>query len=205
MDLEQPVRIDPARKDDIGGVAELLNLRPPSYWMRMLSDDGLRAFLEYSTSSPRSTLLVARPQGEPAPAGYVFAISDPRRFWAGFALRSPALARDILYHRLRRSLELRREARRRAPASALPAFAWSPSHPRVARILGLYVRREHRRKGIAMKLYFSLFETLKRTGGIKVEEYMGPDYPQYAGRFPDACGWRIQPCSSGGYKISKEL
>jgi GNAT superfamily N-acetyltransferase len=108
-----------------------------------------------------------------------------------------------------RLLALRRDARARALAgdavAGLPAFSWSPSHRGIARIIGLYVRKEHRRKGIAMELYFKLFDALKENVCFRVEEYMGPDYPQFAGKFPEVCGWQLQQVRSGGYKLSKRL
>lgn len=71
------------------------------------------------------------------------------------------------------------------PARAsLPQFRWSPSAPDAARILGLFVRPDHRRKGLALALYSRLFETLRAAGAATVEEYMGEDYPQYAGKSP---------------------
>jgi GNAT superfamily N-acetyltransferase len=204
---ESSVHLGPVKREEIDGVIELLYLRPPAFWMRKVSIVRLRIFLEYAIKSSRCVLLVARSPGEGVPAGYVLAVFDPRRFWIGFALGNPAVACSIAFHRLLRLLALRREIRAQAGGvtAGLPAFSWSPSQPDVARIIGLYVRKEHRRKGIAMNLYFKLFDALKEKGCAKVEEYMGPDYPQYAGKFPDVCGWRLQQCDSGGYKISKSL
>jgi GNAT superfamily N-acetyltransferase len=201
------VSIGPATHADIDGIIELLYLRPPAFWMRKISIDHLRTFMGYAIKSPRSVLLLARSPGESVPAGYVFAVFDPRWFWIGFAVGNPPIACSIAFHRLLRLLALRREIRAQAGGvtAGLPAFSWSPSRPDAARIIGLYVRKEHRRKGIAMDLYFKLFDALKEKACAKVEEYMGPDYPQYAGTFPEVCGWRLQPCDSGGYKISKSL
>jgi hypothetical protein len=184
-------------------------LRPPSFWMRKISSADLRTFLRYAVESPRSVIMLARPSGEELPAGYVFAIFDPKWFWIRFAFQNPGIMRSILFHRLMRRYEIRQEIRRNASEAAVtarfPEFSWSPGHRGIARILGLYVRKEHRRKGIAMDLYFKLFDVLKEGGGFKVEEYMGPDYPEYAGKFPQVCGWQLEQCSSGGYKISKSL
>jgi GNAT superfamily N-acetyltransferase len=201
--------ISPATLDETGGIIELLHLRPPAYWMRSMSDAELRTFVRFALASPRSVLLLARAPGDPVPAGYVFAVFDPRWFWASFAVKHSSITRSIVVRRALRLLELRREIKVRAlagdSAAGLPPFSWSPSHRGIARIIGLYVRKEHRRKGIAMSLYFKLFDALKEKECFSVEEYMGPDYPQFAGKFPEVCGWRLQQCSSGGYKISKNL
>jgi GNAT superfamily N-acetyltransferase len=199
--------IGPAMHEEIGDLISLLYLRPPAFWMRKISAARLRRFLIYAVESRRAVLLLARAPRRNTPAGYVFAIFDPKWFWIGFVFRNPVLALSILLHRLMRLFELRRVLRDRASAgdalAGLPEFSWSPSRPGSARIVGLYVREEHRRKGIAMELYFKLFDALKEKGCSRVEEYMGPDYPQYAGKFPEVCGWQLQQCSSGGYKISK--
>ena len=204
-----PVHFGPATAAEIGGIIELLKLRPPCFWMTKISAADLRTFLRYALESPRSVIMLARPKGEELPAGYVFAIFDPKWFWINFAFQNPGIMRSILFHRLMRRYEIRQEIRKNAregvSTARFPEFSWSPGHRGIARILGLYVRKEHRRKGIAMDLYFKLFDVLREGGGFKVEEYMGPDYPQYAGRFPQVCGWQLEQCSSGGYKISKSL
>ena len=89
--------------------------------------------------------------------------------------------------------------------AALPPFAWAPSARSAARVIGLFVRPEHRHKGVALSLYSGLFDALKAKGVALVEEYMGPDYAQYAGTFPEASGWRLQQCRCRGYKLAKEL
>ena len=195
--------IGPAGSDEIDAIIELLKLMPPTSWIMKLSRPALTRFLGYSIKSRRAVLLLARSRDEIRPAGYVFAISDPRWFWIDFAARHPADALAILFHRSRRIFAQRRAAS--AHASGLPAFAWSESSPRTARILGLCVYPDQRRRGIAMNLYFKLFDALRELGCTKVEEYMGPNYPQYAGKFPEVCGWQLQPCSRGGYKITKAL
>jgi hypothetical protein len=206
---DSAVQIAPAALEEIEGLIELLYLRPPAFWMRKVSRDRLKTFLKYALESSRAFTLLARAPGESSPAGYVFAITDARRFWTGFALGSPGIALAILFHRLVRLLDLRRQIKDRADlgdaTAGLPAFSWSHSRRDNARIIGLYVRKEHRRKGIAMDLYFKLFDALKGRSCSKVEEYMGADYPQFAGKFPEVCGWRLQQCSSGGYKLSKSL
>ena len=203
------IEISPASAAELGGLKTLLGMRWPSYWMRKVPESSLDAFLQYAVESARSVILLARAAGDRMPVGYVFATLDPRWFWTGFALRNPLTTHAIVAVRLLRRLELKRKRgqvhKQGDGASGLPDFAWTPSAPTVARILGLYVRHDHRRKGIAMGLYFKLFEALKAKGVRRVEEYMGPDYPRYAGRFPEACGWSLQRCSSGGYKISKQL
>lgn len=203
------IEIGPATALELGGLKTLLGLRWPSYWMKKVPDSSLDAFLQYAVDSARSVILLARAAGDRLPAGYVFATLDPRWFWTGFAVRNPLTTHAIVAARLMRRLELKRRRQRLQKqgdgASGLPDFSWTPSAPSVARVLGLYVRQEHRRKGVAMALYFELFEALKAKGVSRVEEYMGPDYPQYAGKFPQTCGWSLQKCSSGGYKISKEL
>jgi GNAT superfamily N-acetyltransferase len=206
---ESAVPVGPATLEEIDGIIQLLYLRPPAFWMRGVSIGRLRTFLNYAIRSPRSVILLARAPAEDVPAGYVFAVFDPKWFWIGFALQYPAITLSILFLRLMRLLHLRREIRTRASAgdavAGLPAFSWSPSHRGIARIIGLYVRKEHRRKGIAMDLYFKLFDALKEKVCFRVEEYMGPDYPQFAGKFPEVCGWQLQQCSSGGYKLNKNL
>jgi GNAT superfamily N-acetyltransferase len=207
--MNPETRQEPATLDDMDGIIELLYLRPPAFWMRKISRSDLKTFLKYALASPRAFFLLARAPGEDNPAGYVFAIVDAKRFWAGLAFADPGLTLSIMLHRLVRLLDLHRETKHRAEAgdaiAYLPAFTWSPSHRGIARIIGLYVRKEHRRKGIAMELYFKLFDVLKENDCFKVEEYMGPDYPQFAGKFPEVCGWRLQQCSSGGYKLDKSL
>ena len=200
------MQIEPATPEDLDGVVELLNARPPAFWMRNVSDADLRTFLRYAVASDRAVLLLAR-TADSGSAGYVFAVLDPRRFWLGFALRNQGLARKIMFYRLRRILERRRDLTRREheDAGGLPLFSWAPSRPDNARIIGLYVRKEQRRKGIAMELYLKLFAALKEKGGRRVEEYMGADYPQFAGKFPEVCGWLLQKCRCGGYKLSKTL
>ena len=150
------VRIGTATREEIGWIAELLKERAPAFWMRRVPQADLRSFLKYAVESHRCALLLARPAGEPAPVGYVFAVLDARGFWLGFALKNPVIAQKIFFHRLRRNLERSQETARRESAGgdedALPSFAWSPSHPTAARIIGLHVSKEHRRKGIATRL-----------------------------------------------------
>ncbi len=199
--------VEAATRDDVGGLIELLNARPPAFWMRKVGDEDLRKFLRSAVQSPRCVLLAARAPGEAVPAGYIFAVLDTRRFWSGFVLRNPALALKISVHRARRLRERRREIDGRAggDAAALPPFAWAPSARSAARVIGLFVRPEHRHKGVALSLYSGLFDALKAKGVALVEEYMGPDYAQYAGTFPEASGWRLQQCRCRGYKLAKEL
>lgn len=201
--------IGAARVDETDAVIDLLMLRIPAFWMRQVTREDLRTFVRAAILSPRTAVLVARPEGALIPAGYVFAIFDVRTFWLRFALAHPTLSAKILYHRVVRAASLRAASRRRQREGqvdpTLPPFAWSPSDPRDARILGLYVRAEHRRKGIAMQLYFELFDVLTRCGCRRVEEYMGPDYPQYAGKFPEVCGFDLQQCACTGFKITKDL
>ena len=66
------------------------------------------------------------------------------------------------------------------------------------------MREKHRGKGVATKLYFSLFEMLKDRNCSLVEEYMGPDYCQYAGKETDI-GWQYQQVKGAGYKLTKHL
>lgn len=198
-----------AAGEDVDALIELLRLRPSAFWMRRKTDGELRLFLTHALDDPRCVLLVARPNGGGRPAGYVLATSDTNRFWLGFALRNPALALTISVARLARLRERGKEIERRSvggdQAAAVPGFSWTASGPANARIMGLYVRAEHRRNGIAMGLYFELFSALKTKGIARVEEYMGPDYLEYAGKFPQTCGWELQRCRCSGYKISKIL
>jgi ribosomal protein S18 acetylase RimI-like enzyme len=205
-----PVTIAPAQRADIGGVIKLLTARAPSHWISKVSDADLRSFVEYVLGSRRSILLVAHPTGEVGPAGYVFAVLDARWFWILFALRHPLIAQKISFIRVRRIFERRQNEEPRAPAvvgamDSLPQFAWSPSHPRVARILGLYVHEDHRRKDIPMNLYFNLFAALEERGAVHVEEYLAVNHAQYMGKFPEDCGWRLQKCRCEGHKITKPL
>lgn len=144
-----------------------------------------------------------------SPIGYVFAIIDSRRFWSVFSLRNPLLAMRIVFHRLMRLRELRRKeqvlAKANPAAAGLPAFSWSPSRAECARIIGLYVRKEFHNQGVAMDLYFSLFDALRAKECTHVEEYAAPNYVEFAGKFPKVCGWSLQPCVCGGYKISRAL
>jgi hypothetical protein len=188
---------------EVDGLIALLRLRPPAFWMRRIEDPVLARFVAHAISDPRCVILVARAAGEEVPAGYLFSIRDPRRFWHGFVARHPIIALSILYHQLSRRVALRRLEKGGDPS--LPAFSWSPASPDVARVLGLYVRAEHRRKGIALELYFRLFSELLARRCRRVEEYMGPDYPHYAGKLPEVCGWQLQKCRCGGYKITKDL
>lgn len=197
-----PLVIGPAAPEDVGGLVELLNLRPPCYWMRRLAPAELRDFARHAVESAHSVVLMARPRSGDAPAGYVLAVADSARFWVGFALSKPSLARSIAAHRLARTIEL---SRRTKADADLPAFSWSPLRRGRARILGLYVRKEHHAKGVAMDLYFKLFDSLKEKGCERVEEYAAPDYAEFAGKFPKVCGWDLQPCACGGYKISRTL
>lgn len=200
--------IQAAAPGDIDGIIRLLHARPPAYWMTRVAESGLRTFLAHVIESGRATLLVARAPEAAEPAGYVLAIQDARAFWLLFALKHPALALEICCLRVLRLSERRRATAQRPKARealVLPEFAWSPSDPRSARIVGLFVSEEFRRRGIAMDLYFKLFEALKKKGATLVEEYMGEDYMEYAGKFPEVCGWRPQTCRCGGYKIAKEL
>jgi len=139
----------------------------------------------------------------------VFAIIDSARFWMGFALGNPGLAFSIFWHRLLRLVELRRKTRNitgaDGAAAGLPVFSWSPSGPGQARIIGLYVRQEHHAKGVAMDLYFNLFDVLREKGCEQVEEYAAPNYADFAGKFPKLCGWNLEACACGGYKISRAL
>jgi hypothetical protein len=194
-----------ASRADVDGIEDLIRLRPPAYWMRKIPAAGLRDFLDYALRSPHAVILAARTRNDAPPAGYVFAITDSIRFWAGFSLRSPFLAGAIVYHRLARLRELRRRNQARAGRAGLPRFSWSPSRLGYARIIGLYVRAEHHHKGVAMDLYFLLFEVLKERGCPRVEEYAAPDYAEFAGKFPKVCGWSLQACDCGGYKISRAL
>lgn len=200
--------IGQASADDSPQLLELIDARPPAYWMRKVSRRSLEIFLNYARESPRAVFLVARPRtGEPL-GGYVFAVIDARRFWLEFALRNPAIAQTIFVHRILRSFELQRELRDRAPQGdsldAVPAFSWSSSHPRAARIIGLFVRPEHEGKGISMSLYLELCPALKEKGVDSVEEYMQPGLSPTAEKFFALCGWEIQPCRLG-YKLSKRL
>jgi GNAT superfamily N-acetyltransferase len=114
----------------------------------------------------------------------------------------------VMVYRAMRSCELYKERRRHAPEykgdAHLPAFSWSPSGPCIARIMGILVRREHRGKGVATKLYFRLFETLAEKNCLVVEEYLGPDYYQFVGKYHD-CGWQLQQLRGDGYKMTKHL
>jgi ribosomal protein S18 acetylase RimI-like enzyme len=207
--LTSTVPIGAATREDIGWLVAHLSERAPAHWMRCVPQADLRRFLVYAAESRRCALLLARPAGEAAPAGYVFAVLDTRGFWLGFALRHPVSAQKIFLQSLYRSLERRHEISRRTRAGVgadeLPAFAWSPSHPSAARIIGLHVKAEHRRKGIATDLYFKLFAVLTEKGAAQVEEYMSPNYTKHVGKFPEVCGWRLQKCRCEGYKITKTL
>lgn len=203
------IRLGPVTAAEIDGLVELMLLRPPAFWMRMVSAADLRAFLSHSVGNPHAVVLAARARDGNSPIGYVFAVVDSVRFWLGLSLRNPLLARVIVRHRLVRLRELRRRNKSRksagGAAAELPEFAWSPSYLGHARIIGLYVRKEHHNRGVAMDLYFSLFEALKAKGCSQVEEYAAPDYAEFAGKFPKLCGWSLQPCVCGGFKITRAL
>ncbi len=66
------------------------------------------------------------------------------------------------------------------------------------------MREKHRGKGLATKLYLSLFEMLKDRKCSLVEEYMGPDYCNYVGK-ENRIRWRYQKVKGAGYKIVKHL
>lgn len=199
----------PAQPAEIDGIIDLMLVRPPAYWMRKVSQSEIRAFVTYAVAHRKAVIMTARPQGGLSPIGYVFAILDSRGFWSGFFIRNPLLAVWIVFHRLMRLRQRRRKEQNRVkrnPATAgLPAFAWSPSREACARIIGLYVRKEYHDQGIAMDLYFSLFDALRARNCARVEEYAAPNYADFAGKFPKVCGWSLQPCVCGGYKISRTL
>ena len=203
------IDLGPLTYKEIDGTVDLMLMRPPAYWMGKVSVGDIRTFLEYAIGSPHSLILAARPKGGASPGGYVFALVDAPRFWAGFSIRNPVLAASIVYHWLMRARELRRRnenlARENAAAAMLPKFSWSPSRLGYARIIGLYIRKEHHNKGLAMDLYFALFDALREKGCPQVEEYAAPNYADFAGKFPKVCGWSLQPCVCGGYKISRAL
>jgi len=203
----QSLLIEPASLADIGGLVELLNLKRPTAWIKKISLSGLKRFLEYSIDNPRSIILLARSDNDNA-AGYVFSTIDTGRFWLGFALRHPATMLAIMYYRLRNIVELKIQRKNKTPEQEgdahLPGFSWSPNGPGAARIVGILVRKEHRGKGVATKLYYRLFEALKEKKCVKVEEYMGPDYDQFAGKFHN-CGWDLQQLRGAGYKMTKLL
>ena len=197
----RPLDIRPATRDDVPAVIDFIYRRPPCSWMRNLSTPSLAAFLRYAVSESRAVLPLARVPGEKAPAGYALAIPDPGAFWLGFALESPLIAQTIWFYRRRREAERRLERGR----LRRPEFSWAPPARARARILGLYVRLEHRERGVARALYADLFERLKARGVSLVEEHVSPDYPLAAGRFPGGFGWRLEACGCGGRKASKSL
>lgn len=200
--------VEVPRRDDLPGLLELVTERPPAYWMTQVSESALMTFLSHSLLSPRSVLLIARSPAQQALAGYVLAISDARRFWLEFALRNPVVAQRAFVHRTLRTFELRKRAQDQAQGDGveeLPLFDWSPSRPGAARIVGLFVRKEHERKGVSMDLYFKLCETLEEKGVDLVEEYMTSDFPHTAQQFFELCGWDIEKCRCQGYKLTKKL
>lgn len=199
--IEQP------RQDDVPALVELFLARPPAYWMGRVSQPALRAFLAHAIQNPRSLLLVARSAQPDAPlAGYVLAISDAVRFWLDFSLRNPFVAQNAFMHHSLRALERRKNVEAQPSGGEdLPLFDWSPSGASSARIIGLYIRPEHERKGISMDLYFGLVERLRERGIEKVEEYMNPEFSETAKKFFEMCGWKIQPCRCRGYKLTKRL
>ncbi len=204
----QAFEIGPAGCEDAPPLGELLAESKPSYWMRKVSPQGLATFAGYAAGSPRSVLLVARPKSPGPLAGYVLAVIDPRKFWLGFAVRRPALARTIFVHRLRRIFELERDlhaaAARGGGGETLPPFSWSPSRADAARVVGLFVRPEHEGKGVSMSLRFELDAALKKKGVATVEEYLHPGLSETAEKFFRLCGWDIRRCRKG-YKLAKKL
>ncbi|HXT01514.1 MAG TPA: GNAT family N-acetyltransferase, partial [Elusimicrobiota bacterium] len=196
-----PLDIRPATREDVPAVIDLLYRRPPCAWMKNLSTPSLAVFLRYAVGESRAVLPLARADGERAPAGYALAIPDPGAFWLGFALENPVIAQTIWFFRRRRAAELRREL----AGGARPEFSWAPPARARARILGLYVRLEHRERGVARALYADMFARLKARGITLVEEHVSPDYPLAAGRFPGGFGWRLEACGCGGRKVSKSL
>lgn len=208
--IQENVSIEPVRLNDIDGVTELVYKMPPTAWIDKISRRSLRKFLEHSASDSRSVLLAARRAGEDTIAAYIFSILEPKRFWLGFAIRYPAAMASIMFYHLRRVIGRNLERKKSPPAvggdSSLPFFSWSPGGPGNARIMSIYVRNEYSgRKGIATSLYLKLFEALKGRGCSLVEEYMRPDDLLFAGKFPEACGWQVQQCRDGGYKIFRQL
>lgn len=198
---KRPLEIRPATRADVPAVIDLIYRRPPCAWMKSLSTPSLAVFLNYAAGEARSVLTLALAPGDGAPAGYAFAVPDPAAFWLGFALESPVIAQTIWFLRRRRAAERRREL----GGLLRPDFAWAPAARGRARILGLYVRLEHRERGVARALYADLFARLKARGVSLVEEHVGLDYPLAAGRFPSGFGWRLEACGCGGRKVSKSL
>lgn len=197
----RPLEIRPATREDVPAVIDFIYRRPPCSWMKSLSTASLTVFLRYAVGESRAVLPLARVAGERGPAGYALAIPDPGAFWLGFALESPLIAETIWFFRRRRAAERRRELAGRAR----PEFSWAPPGRAHARILGVYVRPEHRERGVARALYAEMFERLKARGVTLVEEHVSPDYPLAAGRFPGGFGWRLEACGCGGRKVSKSL
>ncbi len=207
--MNEDILIVPAGPADIEGVEKLMFLKPPMAWIKRGSPGHAKTFLEYSVDSHFCVMLVAHPHGNSEVAGYVLSVFDSNRFWQGFSLRNPVTMTAIMYHRLRRICSLNVERRRRLFANGndahLPFFSWSSSGPETARIIGIYVNQDYRRQGIATQLYLKLFDTLRAKGCLKVEEYMGPDYFSFAGKFPETLGWHVQQLRDAGYKITKSL
>lgn len=200
-DAANRLEIRPATREDVPAVVDLISRRPPCSWMKSLSTESLAVFLRYAVGESRAVVPLARAAGERAPAGYALAVPDPAAFWLGFALENPLIAQTILFYRRRRAAEIRREL----AGSRRPEFSWAPPARARARILGLYVRLEHRERGVARALYLELFERLKARGVTFVEEHVSLDYPLAAGRFPGGFGWRLEACGCGGRKVSKSL
>ena len=203
----QSLLIEPAIQADIDGLVDLLYLKRPTVWVQRMSRGGLKKFLEYSIDNPRCVVLMAR-SGNDNAAGYIFSTIDTGQFWRGFAIRNPAIMLAIMYYRLQRAVERKSQRNDWAPKQEgdahLPAFSWSTNGPGTARIVGLFVRSEHRGRGVATNLYKRLFEALKEKKCVKVEEYMGPDYDEFVGKFHN-CGWDLQKLNNGGYKLTKHL
>jgi|GEM_PF-6220700 len=195
--------IEPAGPADIAGLVELLNIKHPTAWIKRISHAGLQKFLRYSINNLRSVILMARMDDDRS-AGYIFSTFDTKRFWLGFSSRYPVTMSRIISYRLRGLYNAyKRRNHEQGNLSHLPGFSWSPSGPGTARIMGTLVRKEHRGKGVATELYKRLFDALREKKCYKIEEYMGPDYCDFVGKYQD-CGWDFQQLNKG-YKMVKYL
>jgi glycosyltransferase involved in cell wall biosynthesis/ribosomal protein S18 acetylase RimI-like enzyme len=189
---------------DIEAVCHLLSRLSVSF-AGVSSRSMSRAICEEAIRRQDPVVLLARQNG--SVAGLALAVRDHARFRRTFFSRHPVLALRAAGRRLMADRRRVKQgvASRTSELAARPVNgpSWTDGDAGIAKVLFIGVAPEHRRVGLAERLYADLFERLRAHGASRIDARIGRDNLASL-RLHKATGWTLY-VDDGGVFATRRL
>ena len=190
----------------------LLDEMPPMGILSKGSVKFKKTFLSHLLKNPLGTIVIAVEQKSKKIIGYVIAIRHPLCFWKNMALSSASFTLIILSAKkiANKLLSILKKMPgslknfKKISVEKRHEFKWSPSDPKIARIIFIGILSDFRGLGIGESLYLFLSETLREEKCIKIEAHIDE------GNMPSLKlhrknGWNIEEMCQENYKATLNL